>query len=101
MYSLNELKMYVFSDKDGTVADYIGNNLLVEVYNNGAWTKVLELTTNAEVLAHLVSNVDSSGYQYLSLDLNGSLAEKVRIYINGVNRSISYHEFKCYGCNVL
>ena len=70
-YTLNELKMYVFSDSNGTVADYIGNSLLIEAYNNGVWTKLFELTTNAEVLAHLVSKADSTGKQYLLFDLDG------------------------------
>ena len=96
-YTLNELKMYVFSDSNGTVADYIGNSLLIEAYNNGVWTKLFELTTNAEVLAHLVSKADSTGKQYLLFDLDGVTAQKLRIYINGVNRSISYYEFKCFG----
>ena len=85
-FFLGELKLRTFSNNNS------GNGLYVEVYNNGTWKRVVEYTSNAQL-------VTKSANGYITLDLGGVRAEKLRIIVpemyNGI--SITYREFICSG----
>ena len=98
-YTLSELRLYDFTNNKYQDASYAGANLTIQVYTNGSWKTVVTCASNAEILAHRSSNADDTGYKYLSFNLGGVSAEKIRIYINGSlsGKSISYYEVKSFG----
>ncbi len=85
-FFLGELKLEVFANANS------GNNLIVELYSEGKWTRAVELTSNAEIIAKKVGN-------YVVIDLGGRRAEKLRVLISEMynNTSITYYEFICTG----
>ena len=91
-YTLGELQIYDFNPSS-TAAPFMGTALEVQVLNNGVWTTVISCATNDDIAKH------RSGTNYLSFDLSGVKADKLRIYIParlGTN-SISIYEIKCSG----
>ena len=89
-YFLNELKINDFNST-ATTAPFMGTALEIQVYSLGKWTTVISCSSNDEIVAHRLDSV------YLSFDLGGVRAEKVRIYIParlGTN-SISINEIEC------
>ena len=91
-YSLGELQIYDFGPSS-TAAPFMGTALEIQVYCDGVWTTVVNCESNDDIIGHRV------GSSYLSFDLSGVMAEKIRIYIParlGTN-SISIYEIKCSG----
>ncbi|MBR5448964.1 MAG: hypothetical protein IKV43_03160 [Clostridia bacterium] len=100
-YILYDLKLYDFNNTNEGGYVFCGNKLIIEVYNDGKWTEVVNWTGRDEIISHRVSD-------YILVPLNGVRAEKLRIYIpetytgpdkNGTvkTQTISYYEFKCSG----
>ena len=91
-YSLGELQIYDFGPSS-TAAPFMGTALEIQVYCDGVWTTVVNCESNDDIIGYRV------GSSYLSFDLSGVMAEKIRIYIParlGTN-SISIYEIKCSG----
>ncbi len=91
-YILNELQIYDFNGT-ATTAPFMGTGLEIQVYSLGEWTTVATCATNDEIITHRV------GTSYLSFDLGGIRAEKIRLYIPArlSGNSISINEIKCSG----
>lgn len=87
-YSLQELRIYDYNQD----INYMGTDLKIEVYSNGAWKTVVNCSSNQEIASHRSGN-------YLSFDLNNENAEQVRITVsNTINGySVSIYEIECYG----
>ncbi|MBQ9084859.1 MAG: glycoside hydrolase family 95 protein [Clostridia bacterium] len=92
-YILDELLIYDFSPSD-TAANYMGTGLTIETFSFGKWTTAYNATDNAEIVKQRVA-----GKGYLSFDLSGIRAEKIRVYIpnNYSTNSVSLYEIKCMG----
>ena len=91
-YVLGELQIYDFNPT-ATAAPFMGTALEIQVYFEGEWTTVVSCATNDDIIPYRV------GTSYLSFNLSGTKAEKIRIYIPqrlGTN-SISIYEIKCSG----
>ena len=91
-YTLGELLIYDFNPT-ASATPFMGTGLEIQTLWNGEWTTVISCASNDEILAYRV------GSTYLSFDLSGTKAEKIRIYIPsrlGTN-SISIYEIKCSG----
>ena len=91
-YVLGELQIYDFNPT-ATTAPFMGTALEIQVYFEGEWTTVVSCATNDDIIPYRV------GTSYLSFNLSGTKAEKIRIYIPqrlGTN-SISIYEIKCSG----
>ena len=91
-YSLGELLIYDFNPS-ASASPFMGTALEIQVYSEEAWTTVVNCASNDEIISHRV------GTSYLSFDLSGVKAEKIRIYIPerlGTN-TISMYEIKCSG----
>ena len=85
-FYLNELKLEVFANAN------CGNHLIVELYTDGSWSRVVEYTSNAEIVAKRVG-------AHIVIDLGGKRAEKIRILIDEMynNTPLTYYEFLCTG----
>ena len=104
-YQLAELRIFDFSahtEPNASNPSYLGPNLTIEAYLDGAWTTVV-YCTREEYVAHRVSPSTAWGAQYLSFDLSGVTAEKLRVYIpsNISGSSISFYEITCSGYQVI
>ena len=97
VYELNELNIKYYTELPSKGEfDFVGTALTVEIYMMGAWETVVSCSSNSEISEHKTSDY------WLSFDLGGKQAEKIRIYIPGcVNvgsgRSISLYEIECSG----
>ena len=96
VYVLGEFRIFDFnahSEPNASNPSYIGPSLTVEVYLDGEWTVALHCERD-EYGTHRVSPSNAYGAQYLSFDLAGVKAEKMRIYIpsNIEGSSISFYE---------
>lgn len=91
-YVLSELDIYDFNATAST-APFMGTGIEIQAYYLGRWSTVASCSSNAEIIEHRV------GTTYLSFDLGGVRAEKIRIYIPGRlgSNTISINEIKCSG----
>ena len=93
-YSLNDLRIRYYIEGSNTTS-FVGSAMLIQVYRNGTWYDVVDCKSSTEILSN--RNTSLSDF-WLSFDLNGVIAEKVRIYVpstQGSNYSISYYEIEC------
>ena len=91
-YALDELRIYPF-EKKMTAA---GTDFTLEVYSEGVWRTLADNLSNEELTAHFVSKA------YVSLDLGGIKAEKVRFYANSLVEGediyfVTLYEIECFG----
>jgi len=92
-YALDEIRFYLFS-KNILQA---GGNFTIELYSNGVWKTVVSNLSNDELENYL----DSTG-NYLSFDLGGIRAEKVKFHSDDVyNKCVTLHEIECYGSKII
>ena len=92
-YALDEIRFYLFS-KNILQA---GGNFTIELYSNGVWRTVVESLSTDELKNYL----DSTG-NYLSFNLNGMRAEKVKFHTDDVNnKCVTLHEIECYGSKII
>ena len=104
-YELNTLRFYLYDTKDSITEakkkGSIGNDLLIQVYIDGAWKDVVVCSSNAELCKYLVINSGLNN-DYLEFDLSGIKAEKVRFYISSSASTdgITYQEIECLGIKV-
>lgn len=101
MYVLGELRIYDFNahaEPNASSPTYLGPSLTVEAYANGAWSTAI-YCEQSEMGSHRVSPSNAWGAQYLSFDLTGIKAERLRVYIpsNISGSSISFYEITCSG----
>lgn len=101
VYALGELRIYDFNahaEPNASNPSYLGPNITIEAYANGVWSTVL-YCTREEYVSHRVSPSSAWGAQYLSFDLTGVKAERLRVYIpsNISGSSISFYEITCSG----
>ena len=93
-FALGELKVYDF---DGT-RRCMGYNLVLEIYTDGEWKKVVELDKDA-----IAASYQGSGQKngHLLVDLTGYRAEAIRFYNYGLpvnnNDAISFWEISLSG----
>ena len=93
-FALGELKVYDF---DGT-RRCMGYNLILEIYTDGEWKKVVELDKDA-----IAASYQGSGQKngHLLVDLTGYRAEAIRFYNYGLpvnnNDAISFWEISLSG----
>ena len=104
-YTLSHIKFYYYLAWDkindaNLVMDTspAGANLKVEVYANGEWKTVVECQS-ADYSYNLVTLGAGMGNTWLEFDLNGVVAEKVRISSTGAQtgQTTSFHEIECFG----
>ena len=103
-YSLGEIKFYDFNGHTSscnTSPEYMGTELLVQTYSNGTWS---DAVTCAQANYGEYRQGNTSLNSYISFNLGGIEAEKIRIYIptnyklsDGTMRSISLYEIVCSG----
>ncbi|MBO4962324.1 MAG: hypothetical protein J6C97_00955, partial [Clostridia bacterium] len=102
IYELYDLKFYLY-DKDNasTISTTFGKDLLVQVYYNGVWLNVVNCADSVAIAKYLIS-ANGNYNDYLQFNLNGILAERVRIYISGSQTSngTSFEEITCTGFKV-
>ena len=92
-YALDEIRFYLFS-KNILQA---GGNFTIELYSNGVWRTVVESLSTDELKNYL----DPTG-NYLSFNLNGMKAEKVKFHTDDVNNTcVTLHEIECYGSKII
>lgn len=92
-YALDEIRFYLFS-KNILQA---GGNFTIELYSNGVWRTVVESLSTDELKNYL----DPTG-NYLSFNLNGMRAEKVKFHTDDVNnKCVTLHEIECYGSKII
>ena len=92
-YRLYDLKLYVF---EGNYI-YAGKNFKVEVYSDGKWTTAISIPKNADLEAYLVSRGNGVGQSWLEIDLEGIVAEKIRITSATQKSSVTFYEIECSG----
>ncbi|MBQ3015533.1 MAG: glycoside hydrolase N-terminal domain-containing protein [Clostridia bacterium] len=94
-YAIDELRLYMFRDMIGSV----GHSWKIEAYLDGAWTTVKSIATNDEMAALIVTQDGTSlEDKYVSIDLGGIVAEKLRFSASAVSGdSVSLVEMRCYG----
>ena len=94
-FILGELKIYDFNGWSST-AQFVGQHLKVEVYYNGEWTTVKELSSNADILK--LRKSDANG-NHISIDMSGLKAQLIRIRLDTPTsgNSISLNEIQCTG----
>jgi hypothetical protein len=100
-YVLGEFRIYDFNahtEPNASNPSYVGPSITVEAYLDGVWTTVI-YCTREEYPSHRVSPSGGMGAQYLSFDLGGVTAEKIRVYIpsNITGSSISFYEITVSG----
>ena len=100
-FALGEIRIYDYNAHYEPYASnptYAGERIIIEAYANGAWTQVLSCE-RADMGAHRVSPSTAWGAQYLAFDLDGVVAERLRVYIptNVSGNSISFYEITCSG----
>ena len=105
VYQLGEFRIFDFNaqaEPNASNPSYLGPSLTVEAYLDGVWTTVL-YCERADYAAHRVSPSNAYGAQYLTFDLSGVSAQKLRIYIptNISGSSISFYEITLSGYKVL
>ncbi len=85
-FYLGELKLGIFGDANS------GNRLIVELYNGGSWTRVVDYTSNAEIISKVVN-------KHIVINLGGARAEKLRVYVPEQYNStaLTFYEFLCTG----
>ena len=94
VYSLNDLRIRYYIEGSNTTS-FVGSAMLIQVYKDGNWSDAIDCKSSTEILSHRDTSLSNF---WLSFDLNGVLAEKVRIYVpstQGSNYSISYYEIEC------
>lgn len=105
VYALSTLKFYLYDTDWANNASQVakkplslGKDLLIQVYANGEWKDVI-FCENNEALCEYWVEIAGSNNDYVEFNLNGVVAEKIRIYISGTesNMSITYQEFECSG----
>ncbi|MBO4962325.1 MAG: hypothetical protein J6C97_00960, partial [Clostridia bacterium] len=98
IYKLYDLKFYLYDKDSNDVSATVGNDLLIQVYYNGAWKDVVTCPTNADIVKNLVAK-DGNYNDYLIFNLGGERAEKIRIYISSASSAsgITYEEIECKG----
>ena len=92
-YALDEIRFYLFS-KNILQA---GGNFTIELYSNGVWRTVVSNLSSEQLKDYL----DSTG-NYLSFNLNGMRAEKVKFHTDDVNnKCVTLHEIECFGSKII
>ena len=101
VYELYDLTFWLYDTGSNNLANTVGKDLLIQVYYNGTWTDVVICNTNTESINHLVS-ANGEYNDYLTFNLNGEKAEKIRFYISAASSTsgISFEEITCTGANV-
>ena len=99
-YALSYIRLYYFFEWWRVASNdytYVGADLKLEVLNDGSWTTVFNYTY-AELAQFVVSGgANGAGDGWLEIDLNGVVAEQVRISSTAGNgTSISYYEIELY-----
>ena len=94
VYSLNELKIYLY--KDGL--DKFGMGLEIQVLFAGEWKTVVSCSGVAELENHLVKNQGGVG-DWLIFELGDVYASKLKFTIPDQNGSgwTTFYEMECYG----
>jgi len=100
-YALHELKFFIYDAAKSTETskrESVGKDILIQVYANGEWIDVAVCHNSEEFTAHLVI-LDGLNNDYLSFDLGGIVAEKIRFYISGAvsPNGITFQEIECSG----
>ncbi len=101
-YQLYELKFYIYdykgTDSIETKKGSIGTDILIQVYREGKWIDVITCADNESLAKHLVV-VEGANNDYLSFNLNGVIAERVRFYISASASSngTTFQEIECVG----
>ena len=102
-YKLGEIKFYDFDGHTSSCnasPEYMGTELLVQTYSNGMWS---DAVTCAQANYGEYRQGNTALNSYISFDLGGAEAERIRIYIptnyKGADskRSISIYEIQCSG----
>jgi len=93
-YVLSEFRIYDFN------ADAVnaGKDLKIEVLSGGVWTTIINCANNTEIESHRVTGEGGTGW--LSFDMGGAEAEKIRIYVSAPSASgkaITFYEIECSG----
>ncbi len=85
-YILGTMKLYSFG------SGFAGNGLVVDAYNEGAWTNIVTISTETALWSYASGNL-------ISVPLDAVQAEKVRIYIpdKGTATNVSLWEIECSG----
>lgn len=96
-YELHSIKLYTYDPAAGTGSGSVGANLLIQVYTNGEWKDVVTCD-NAAIMSHLVIN-EGTYNDYIEFDLEGVVADKVRVYISASASSsgTTFEEIECSG----
>ena len=95
-YALKELRLYLFR---GETVGSLGQNWKIEAYLDGNWTSVKTIASNA-AFEGLVTSLDGDSLEdrFVSIDLGGVVAEKLRFSASAVSgNSISITEMRCLG----
>ena len=105
IFELGEFRIYDFNahaEPNASNPSYIGTSLTVEAYYDGVWTTVIYCERD-DYSEYRVSPSSAWGAQYLSFDLSGVTAEKLRVYIpsNISGSSISFYEITLSGYKMI
>ena len=93
IYSLNDLRIRYYIEGSNTTS-YVGSAMLIQVYLDGEWTDVADCKSNTEIISHRDTSLPDFWARF---DLDGILAEKIRIYVPSTLSSkytISYYEIE-------
>ncbi len=99
--NLTELRIYDYVGTAGSAAS-VGPQIVISVYYNGAWTTVYDVTVDSTTLStYRVSGTpdgSTSTEHWLSFDLRGVKAEKLRIYMPPRSTGcFGMYEIECAG----
>jgi len=96
VYSLDDFRIRYYIEGSNTTS-FVGSAMLIQVYRNGAWSNVVDCKSSTEILSYRDTSLSNF---WVSFDLGGALAEKVRIYVpstQGSSYAISYYEIESRG----
>ena len=97
VYKLDKIRIYDFEQKIANV----GNDFKIEICYNGAWKQIVHVANNADLISYRVSNGTSAGEAWFEFDLNGVLAQKIRISSIAVtSHSVTLYEVECSGAMI-
>ena len=94
-YALSELRLYMYNN---TIAE-VGENWQIDAYLDGDWTTVKTIATNAALEDLIVSlDGDSLEDRFVSIDLDGVVAEKLRFRATALSSDVvCLEEIRCLG----
>ena len=98
-YALSQIKFYFYN---GDVT-YAANDITVSVYSNGNWYKVAKYEYASKFSEDTVTNGGTTpGKSFVTLDLSGIKAEKIRVYASRpvTGKSITFYEITCMGAKL-